>query len=326
MRNTIKSIARDLGVSHMTVSRALSGSENVSPETRDKVLNRAREVGYVKSPLAQAMRGASSGVIGLLLPNLLNEFYSRIANEITRLCGQHGLDVTVSLTNDDARQEGRALARLAALQAAAVIVVPAPGQVSIDASSDWKMRRIELVRTSAKPEAEAALLIDDTSSMEAAAERLVSQGRRKIGYIGASEELSSGRARLAAFRNALEKAGAPQDASRWRQVDPSRAMGRNAFHDLWTREGRPDAIVCGGIEVGLGALEACLELQLQLPDDLAFVGYGDPDAFRWLGGGVTTIAFQPEVLATRALELLLRQGPMPSSAPVRSELRVRATA
>ena len=86
MRVTIKSIARDLGLSHMTVSRALSGHGNVHPDTRDKVLARAREVGYVRSSAANAMRGDPTGIVGLLLPNIVNEFYARFANTLALLC------------------------------------------------------------------------------------------------------------------------------------------------------------------------------------------------------------------------------------------------
>jgi DNA-binding LacI/PurR family transcriptional regulator len=326
LNTTIKSIASDLGLSHMTVSRALSGSDKVSPETRSKVLRRAQEVGYVRNPLANAMRGGSSGLIGLLLPNIVNEFYARIANEIARLCGQHGLDVAVSLTNDDPQLEARSLVRLAALKAAAVIVVPAPGKGVDGTPVDWQMRRIELVRTSGGSGAEAALLIDDTKSMSEAARLLKARGCRKIGYVGALTSLSSGRARLAAFRAAMSEAGIAFSPSACRTVEPIRAAGQDAFNDLWAGPDRPDALVCGGIEVGKGVLDACLSLRLNMPDDLALIGYGDPDGFRWLAGGVTTIAFEPEELARRGLDLLLSEGGHGVSCPVRSALRVRSTA
>ena len=71
MRATIKSIARDLDISHMTVSRALSGNPNVKAGTRALILARAKELGYVKSAAANAMRGGQSAIIGLLLPNIV---------------------------------------------------------------------------------------------------------------------------------------------------------------------------------------------------------------------------------------------------------------
>ena len=76
-RVTIKSIAKDLGISHMTVSRALSDNPKVKAETRTAVILRAQELGYVKSGAAKAMRGDQTTIVGLLLPNLANEFYAR---------------------------------------------------------------------------------------------------------------------------------------------------------------------------------------------------------------------------------------------------------
>jgi LacI family transcriptional regulator len=126
LRVTIKSIAKDLDVSHMTVSRALSGNPNVNAETRALIVARATELGYIKSSAAMAMRGDPTAIIGLLLPNIVNEFYARFANALGIHCAAMGLDLVIHLTNDDPELEQKSLLRLQALQAATVILVPAP--------------------------------------------------------------------------------------------------------------------------------------------------------------------------------------------------------
>ncbi len=100
-RVTIKSIARDLGISHMTVSRALSDHPNVRPDTRKAVQDHARKVGYVKNAAAKAMRGDGTKIVGLLLPNIVNEFYARFANTLAQSCEDHSLHLIIHLTNDD---------------------------------------------------------------------------------------------------------------------------------------------------------------------------------------------------------------------------------
>ena len=126
-RVTIKSIAEDLGISHMTVSRALSNHPNVLKETREAVLKRARELGYVKSAAARAMRGDETRIVGLLLPNIVNEFYARFANTMALACEAQSLQLIIHLTGDDPGAEEKALERLHEVQAQGVVMVPSPG-------------------------------------------------------------------------------------------------------------------------------------------------------------------------------------------------------
>lgn len=131
----------------MTVSRALSGNPNVNPATRALVTARAKELGYVKSSAANAMRGDPTAIIGLLLPNIINEFYARFANALAILCADCGLDLVIHLTNDDLARERQSLLRLQALQASTVILVPAPGPSETPTGFAASMRIVELIRT-----------------------------------------------------------------------------------------------------------------------------------------------------------------------------------
>ena len=118
-RITIKTIASDLGVSHMTVSRALSGHPSVRRETREAIVKRAAELGYTRNAAARAMRGDGTQIVGLLLPNILNEFYARFANSLALACEEGGYHLIIHLTNDDALVERQSLGRLREVQAEA---------------------------------------------------------------------------------------------------------------------------------------------------------------------------------------------------------------
>lgn len=325
MRASIKSIARDLNISHMTVSRALSDHPNVSAEMRGLVLRRAEEVGYVKNRAAYAMRGEASAIVGLLLPNITNEFYARFANQLGLLCADAGLDLLVHLTNDDSEREKAGFRRLAALQASSVILVPAPGEDDIRDVVDEDTHVIELIRSRRSPA--SSLLVEDEAAIRRAVHHLASNGCRNIGYIGASETLSSGRRRQAAYIGALEELQHPLDTSLIRLGYPGREFGLASMTDLLNSK-RPDAVLCGGFEISDGALEACLNQGIVFPRDLAFVGYGDPELYRWLAGGITTIGVDPEDLAAKALEMI-HAGPSregPSSRSSGASLVVRKSA
>ena len=304
MRVTIKSIARDLGISHMTVSRALSGSEHVNADTRQKICDYAEKVGYVRSSAASAMRGDPTAIVGLLLPNIVNEFYARFANSLSILCAEAGFDLVIHLTGDDIKQEMNCLTRLQALQARVVLRVPAPrskGQTSCPVNGP---DLIDLIRTVDDEVSMGELTIRDDLAIRQAVAHLKSTGCRRIAYIGGGETLSSGRLRLRAFTQGLAENDLEIDDSLVFTGPPGHSEGHEHALAMLDREECPDALVCGGFEISSGALNACLERQIALPEQLAFVGYGDPALYQWIAGGGSTISLSEHEVACRAIDMI----------------------
>lgn len=302
-RVTIKSIAKDLGISHMTVSRALSNNPNVLKETRDAVQNRARELGYVKNAAAMAMRGDGAKIVGLVLPNIVNEFYARFANAMALACDAHALQLVIHLTNDNIETEQQALDRLREIQAACVVMVPAPGDTPAKVSPPDSMRLIELIRRRESPTPNPSILVEDSPAIIAAVAHLAQAGHSRIAYIGADETLSSGRGRLAAFLAGAHDLGLETPAELIRTGTPSFEMGRsNAAEILTSRQAT--ALVCGGFEISNGALSAFMDSLGANDSQPAFVGYGDPSFYQWINGGMTTIRVPVEPLVESAIALI----------------------
>ncbi len=317
-RVTIKSIALDLGLSHMTVSRALSGHSHVHAETRDAVLERASALGYVKSAAASAMRGDVTRIVGLLLPNLVNEFYAQFADTMARACEEQALHLVIHLTNDDEINERRAILRLREVQASAVVMVPTPLSPSAAAAPIADMRVVQIIR---QRDPLPALLIDDAASIADAIDHLVDRGHHDIGFIGPDLQLSSGRARYTAFRTALHRHGIAMQDALTVTAAPSFQMGHNSALALLDGVRPMTALLCAGLEMSNGALDACLIRGLQFPKDLAFVGYGDPAAYRWIAGGITTIrlpAVDMAWAAVRSIADSLQRSQAPQSRQILS--------
>lgn len=302
-RVTIKSIARDLGISHMTVSRALSGHPNVQKQTRETILKHARETGYVKSAAAKAMRGDGTKIVGLLLPNIVNEFYARFANTMALACEVQGLQLIIHLTGDEIRAEEKALERLREVQSQAVVLVPSPGQRPGELASLYPMRVIQLIRKREFADPTAAILVNDSKAIRDAVEHLAGQGHRAIAYLGADAELSSGRSRLAAFLQGLTEAGLKEIPELIHTAAPSLEMGRDKGRIVLNNT-KATAIVCGGFEISNGALSSLLETSPQGKHTVDFVGYGDPSFYSWLSGGISTIQVPVNRLAYKAIELV----------------------
>ncbi|WP_372574327.1 LacI family DNA-binding transcriptional regulator [Ruegeria jejuensis] len=322
-RVTIKSIANDLGISHMTVSRALSNSPNVQKETREAVQKRARELGYVKSAAAMVMRGDAPKIIGLLLPNIVNEFYARFANDMATACDAHSFQLIIHLTGDDVATQQQALDRLQEVQASSVVMVPAPHQTGQDAPIAGTMRVIELIRQSSNTSQTSGILVDDGPAIRAAVKHLASAGHTKIAYIGANRELSSGRTRLGAFLTGADEARIDVTPDMIHTGTPSFAMG-HAQAKAILEAGCATALLCGGFEISNGALSAVIDETKHSRKKIAFIGYGDPSFYAWIGNGVSTIQVPVTELANCAVDLIVNHDQpqfVPTSFP--AELIIR---
>ncbi len=301
---TIKTIAKDLGLSHMTVSRALSNHPHVHSKTRAAILKRASELGYVKSAAAAAMRGERTKIVGLLLPNIINEFYAAFANALEAHCSEAGMSLIMHLTGDQIDKEELALIRLQEVQAASVIMVPCPAPSNYRSRHLQQFKTLQFIRQRRESQPTSALLLDDASAITASINHLKQQGHSRIGYIGASRKLASGKKRYNAFRTAMDKCSLRLDETLAQTDNPSFDFGAEAARSLLQRAKQPSAILCGGFEISRGALDTLLQSGVRMPDDIAFVGYGDPDFYRWVGGGVTTLSLPLEDLANIAAQLV----------------------
>jgi len=308
----------------MTVSRALSNSAKVQKDTREAVLKRAREMGYVKSTAALAMRGSAPKVVGLLLPNIVNEFYARFANEISLACDERALQLIIHLTNDDAETQEQALKRLRENRAEAVVMVPAPGSADIPVQTGETMRVIELIRHSDSVNQGASILVDDSTAIKDSVRYLSEKGHTGIAFIGGFERLSSGRARRKAFVDGIEEVGLRLVPDLVKTGAPSFEMGRTHALDLM-RLGQANALICGGFEISNGALSALIETNLHRDPAFRFIGYGDPSFYSWINGGISTIQVPVQELVEAAIEHIELDEAQEGNQPIRfpAKLRVR---
>ena len=281
----------------MTVSRALSGSDKVSPEIRKKIVARAAELGYVRSAAAATIRGSGSRLVGLVVPNIMNEFYAAFASLVSLGCEREGVYVSVQISNDNPYTELQAVRRLREQDAQLIIIVPTPEMLEETAVHLKHSNVVNFVRTHPLVSDRNRLLVSDTESISEAVDHLVRKGHRSIAYVGGRPISSSGRMRLAAFESALQSHDIEIPDEWIITGEPLFGTGSQAVQTFRNCESKPSALICGGLEISNGALEACLRLDMRMPDDIAFVGFGDPSFYRWIQGGITTISLPTRSMA-----------------------------
>ncbi|ROZ66056.1 LacI family DNA-binding transcriptional regulator [Ramlibacter sp. WS9] len=294
---TIKDIAARLNVSASTVGRALADDPRISDGMKKKVAQVAAEIGYVANRAARMMRGASSNLVGLIVPDIRNSFYSTIAHALSKCLEKENLQLMLSETDDDREVELKHVRELLGVDVAGVILVPSvrphPEAVRLLKATP----HIQLLRRYPAL-GEQWFGIDDTQALHQATKHLVDLGHRRIAYIGGLEEIPTGAARLKGFRSALTEAGA--HAAGLEELGPPGDMdfGRQAARRLLAVKKPPTAIVTGAVHHTFSLLDELQDQGIEVPRDLSVVGFGDERGYKWWGPGLTTIGLPVSELAT----------------------------
>ena len=304
---TMKDIAKALDLSVSTVARALAGSTRISQETRVRVQTTADKLGYVVDLAARAMRSGTSSIVGLIIPDIRNDFYSTAAKAIADCCQERDHQLVLAVTNDDPALELEHLRNLRSARALGFIIIPsiAPSQETLRLMRSTP--HVQFVRRCPKVESDW-FGIDDAQAMRLAVRHLAELGHHRIAYIGSTTAISTGRDRLDGFRRALLEAGLTVEDRFLHAGSCDSEFGGLAMSCLLDERVLPTAVVTAGARISTGAYDCARQRGASIPDQLSFVGFSDSPALRWCGGGgVTTITLPIPELATASTDFLFRK-------------------
>lgn len=308
---TIKDIGRAMGVSHATVSRALNNSPLVPKKTREKVLKTAREMGYTPDRIARMLRGSNSNLIGFILPDVENHFYSSVAKIIAKTVAARNFQLILAISEEDPELEQRHINELLLARAHGIIITPSANLTEQSYTILNRLNTIQLVRSHKKIQADI-VVPDDRLAIGMSVRHLVEAGHRNIAYIGGgSQTLSTGQDRVHGYHMAMKEAG----LSKYIQAElgpPKVAFGYRATKRLLASATPVEAIVLGSSQLTLGLLEAMRENGSTIPEDISVIGYDDPDWFSYWNEGFSTIQLPIKQISKFVAETICGN-PTPSS-------------
>lgn len=301
-RPTMRDVAALAGVSPMTVSRTLLGDRRVSPPTRQRVLDAVSDLGYRRNELARSLRlGRTSGLIGLVVTNLANPFYSQLAIGVESAAGEHGQKVVLGNTAENVERERRLVEELASRRVDGMIVVPAGGDHSH--LSPRKVGNAPVVLAARPPSRLDAdcVLVDDFGGAHEATARLIRAGARRVGYLGLPASVWTSSERYRGFSVALEDAGLPHEDRYARRHHGTIASAEQAAAELLAQADPPDALFCANSRTTIGAYRAMRAAGAQV----ALAGFDDFELADLLGVPLILVAYDPRELGEQAARLLL---------------------
>ena len=304
-RVTIKDVAGRAGVSAMTVSNVFNGTGKFSQETRERVLSAIRELGYVPNSAAQRLVGSVPARIGFLYADVESMFINAALAAIAVAAAERGLQVVArrAVSARDALDAARDLARSGV--DALLLLPPFDGILSGSAALAGLNLATASIATAAPLPDMITVRIDNRSASRAATELLIGGGRRRIAVIAGPLDHSDSVERLAGYREALVAHGLRADPALCVEGHFTFASGLLAAEHLLGLPEPPDAIVAANDDMAAAALLAAHRRGLSLPRDLAVTGFDDTLLATRVWPPLTTVRQPIDVMAARALDLLL---------------------
>ena len=322
---TIRDIANELGMSHATVSRALNDHAAISAATKVRVREAAQRLGYIPNSGARALRRTQSRLIGVIFPDIQNDFYSAAMACLSSTMRQANYALVLAVSHDDADIEAQHVRNLREARVAGIIIAPSTRLHAATADLLAPLPVVQLLRRHALLSG-PVVGVDEPRGIARGVAHLANRGHRRIAYVGGPVALSTGLDRLTGYRDGLRKAGIALDEALVMLGDPRPEFGHAAVERLMQTKNPPTAVLFAGSQLTLGGLAAIRRLDLQVPGDLAVLGYHDPAWFAVWGSGISAIRLPVNALAAHAgttLLAMMQGGPLPADlGPARLEPRL----
>jgi LacI family transcriptional regulator len=305
MPTTLDDIAKELGVSKMTVSRAINDHPGISAETRDRVLEMARRMSYRPNQHARALSTNRSYLIGLIVPDLMHSYFAELAKAIEAVARPAGYEILICNTEEDAATE---LAEVEALRHRTDGLIIASAVPAEKTRAYRKMIRqgakIVLIDRHFENLNCPAVTTDDVRVGRLATEHLISLGHRRIGHLRGND-VALAADRFEGYKQALAAHKIRLDEKLVRDCGFLEGDGYRAMR-AWIAQGTvPPAVFAANDPSAIGAIGAIEEAGMRVPEDVAVAGAGDIHYGDRLRVPLTTVTWDKTQMGHQAAHLLL---------------------
>ncbi len=302
---TIKDIARELGVSPSTVSRALKDHPDISEETRRQVKELAGRMKYKPNAIALSLKNRKSNVVGVIIPQIVHYFFSSVISGIEEVAGKYGYSVMIAQSNELFDKEVEAMAALADGRIDGLLISISKETVKYDHLRQFKEEGIEIVFFDRVPDEfkSDSVVIDDFQGALKAVQNLIDSGHKRILHLAGPQTRLIGRKRLKGYLQALENNKIPYDEKLVVSCDSFEAA-LQIIPELVNGGLQFDAVFTVNDFTAAGVIQALKKIGKHIPENVAVIGYGDDDIAKMIDPTLTTVRQPGKEMGARAMELL----------------------
>ncbi|EZP65857.1 LacI family DNA-binding transcriptional regulator [Pseudomonas sp. RIT357] len=310
---TMDDVASRAGVSTSTVSHVLNGTRKVSPATLQAVQRAIQALGYIPNTLARSLARSSTNTLGVAISALSNHYFSETVHAIETECAKHGYMMLFVDTHDDPEQELRVVTALHHRRVDGIVLAPSNGSMALAYLQANEIPAVLVDRMMSEHFDQVG--VENAQPTQALIEHLIAHGHRRIGFIAGRAGFSTTDERVAGYKAALQAAGLVFDPQLLVDGGSNTEPARQATVQLLGLAAPPTAIMAGNNLMTLGAMQALREAQIEVPGQMALVGFDDFDWADLFVPRLSLIAQPVKALGARAVELLLQRMAAPGAPP-----------
>jgi LacI family transcriptional regulator len=302
---TIRDVAKEAGVSIAVVSRVMNdGTGPVAPDTRARVVDAMERLRYQPRAAAREMQQQSTTTLGLVLADLTNPFFARLADRVVWEARSRGVHVVLLTTQEDPHLEAESIDTLIGRSVGAVIATPTGG--NLDKWSRLSELGVNVVFVDREIDDLAGIdvvTIGNQASAETATEHLLAFGHRRIGFISGPLSTSTGRDRIAGFRTATARAGLDLDEQLIHAIPFRGDSGGDAVSALLALPDCPTGLIIANTAQVRSALHRVKQTGINVPSDLSLIVFDDNPWTELVSPPLTVVRQPIDLLAVHSIDL-----------------------
>jgi DNA-binding LacI/PurR family transcriptional regulator len=308
---TIKDIAKALGLSTSTVSRALRDSHEISAETKRLVTEYAEKINYKPNPIALSLKERRSRSIGVMVCEIANSYFSQVINGIESVAGDNGYNVIIAQSHESFEKEIQNLQYLTSRSIDGLIISVSTQTKEFDYLKNLHEKGLPIVffdRIVSEIDTHK-VIADNYKGAYEATRHLIDCGYNRIAVLNNSEILSIGRERLAGYKAALSEAGRKVDTKlikccEYGGLKPEEVEA--ALEELFTSRQKPDAVLAAADKLTTGCLRFFRKKKIRVPEDVGLIGFSNSDLTELLSPPLSVIKQPAFEMGETAIQLLLK--------------------
>ena len=309
MTVTINDIAEKVGVSHATISRVLNNSGYVKDETREKVLKAIKELNYTPSAIARSLSTSKTNTIGVIVPDINNLFFGDIIKGITEIADEHSLNIILCDTDEDKDKELKAINVLKEQRIQGLIITPTFYKNSGNSENLNTLKNLGIPIILIDGHVEyldfSGVFIDHIKGAYDGTAALIEAGHRKVAIITGDMNSRPAKERLIGYEKALEANNIPIEKEYIFYGNYKYETAYEITKQILKMDNRPTAIFVSSNTMILGCIKAFYEEKLNIPKDMAIIGFDKVDILNIIGMNISFINGPSIELGRIGMKMLL---------------------
>ncbi len=301
---TIEDIAEEVGYSANTVSRALNDKSEIKQETKDLILKTAEEMGYRPNRVAQRMRAQKTGILGVVVANNANPFFSRVVKGIESAAADRGYNIILKDSDESPEKEEEAIKIMLSEQVDGLLISPVNSEKSNITKISEDLPLVSFARHFKGLEIDF-VLIDDLKGGYLATNHLIENGYQEIALLNGPLNELSAQERLEGYKKAITESGGEPDPELIYDGVLTMDQGYRAGKKILDSDRTPDAVHTFSDFVALGFMKAAEEASLRIPEDIGIVGFDDIPFCSYSRVPLSTVHVPIKEIGEEAVNILL---------------------